>query len=327
MSNFDMSNANGKADDTIFDGYFFAPVGEQVELTESMIASMRRTNESVSLLLQQLEKSDLAPDYIIKAYHLIKDNYTVRRGKRLVPTEKGRQLIVKIHDKFSHYRFLVLETNDYGPYPSREIYELRCAMYDLIQMYDEYCAGICDLILSATSQHITKANASENNITSTERNKGGALANAANGSGGGTNTPKMEDNIESTPDSPHLTSFEPHVKFDMSELYLFLIEESVVINIDEKQFTECIENANIKPLWETTNSKNKLKLALLILKDYYKDQYQQKNKTQPTWFLKCCESIGKSTSEMSKMKFKPDTRVKFRKEMANRIKVQVTTIP
>ena len=52
MSNFDMSNANGKADDTIFDGYFFAPVGEQVELTESMIASMRRTNESVSLLLQ-----------------------------------------------------------------------------------------------------------------------------------------------------------------------------------------------------------------------------------------------------------------------------------
>ena len=137
----------------------------------------------------------------------------------------------------------------------------------------------------------------------------------------------MEDNIESTPDSPHLTSFEPHVKFDMSELYLFLIEESVVVNIDEKQFTECIENANIKPLWETTNSKNKLKLALLILKDYYKDQYQQKNKTQPTWFLKCCESIGKSTSEMSKMKFKPDTRVKFRKEMINRIKVQVTTIP
>ena len=138
---------------------------------------------------------------------------------------------------------------------------------------------------------------------------------------GAMNAPEIKDSIESTPDSPHLTSFEPHIKFDMSELYLFLIEESVVVNIGEKQFTECIENANIKPLWETTNSKNKLKLALLILKDYYKDQYQQKNKTQPTWFLKCCESIGKSTSEMSKMKFTPDTRVKFRKEMVNRIKV------
>ena len=38
----------------------------------------------------------------------------------------------------------------------------------------------------------------------------------------------------------------------MSALYRFLVAERVVVGVDEKQFADCINQANIESLWETT---------------------------------------------------------------------------
>ena len=134
--------------------YFFEP-GERVEVTAEELATQRMTPQLVRELIERLYKDKVDLRYFIQAYQLILDNYITVRGTRRVPLDTGRQLIIKLYDTIEPYRSLLLGTNDHGPYPSREVYDLRCAMVDIIRMYDEYCAGIRDLIVPPMPQQAT----------------------------------------------------------------------------------------------------------------------------------------------------------------------------
>ena len=113
--------------------------------------------------------------------------------------------------------------------------------------------------------------------------------------------------------------FTPVTVFNMSALYSFMVDEGIVVGIDEEQFANCINQANIKPLWETTGSKNKFKLALQTLEWFYQDTHQRQRRIHPTWYLECCESISRSTQDMSKMKFLEKTKVNFCEKMKDSI--------
>lgn len=126
--------------------------------------------------------------------------------------------------------------------------------------------------------------------------------------------PEQEQSSAFTP------SYFPVTEFDMSGLYSFFVEEHLIVDIDEDQFTDCINKADIKPLWETTESKNKFKLALRELKRYYQNDYEQKRRFNPEWYLKCCDSIGVSVDYMGKMRILDKTRAKFCKKMKEYIK-------
>lgn len=126
--------------------YFLAP-GESVEVTSEELMSQRRTPQLVKKLLESLYRDKVDLKHFIQAYQLILDNHITVKGARRVPSDTGRQLIIKLYDTIEPYRSLLLETNDHGPYPAREVYDLRCAMVDIIKMYDKYCSAIRDMIV------------------------------------------------------------------------------------------------------------------------------------------------------------------------------------
>ena len=297
--------------------YFLAP-GERVEVTAEELASQRRTPQLVKELIESLYRDKVDLKHFIQAYQLIQDNHITVIGARRVPSETGRQLIIKLYDTIEPYRSLLLETNDHGPYPSREVYDLRCAMVDIIRMYDEYCAAIRDLIVPPMPQQAPATLAPT------------ALPTAIPNDSAVANEPVTDDAVEEeeetapagqTADFSDMRIFTPVTEYNMSALYQFLIDEHVVVGVDEKQFADCINQANIKPLWETTESKNLFKLFVHTLKEYYKETYMQRSRVNPEWFLVCCESIDVTAEYMGKMHFpKKDTRVKFCENMKDSIK-------
>lgn len=297
--------------------YFLAP-GERVEVTAEELASQRRTPQLVKELIESLYRDKVDLKHFIQAYQLILDNHITVKGARRVPSDTGRQLIVKLYDTIEPYRSLLLETNDHGPYPSREVYDLRCAMVDIIRMYDEYCAAIRDLIVPPMPQQAPATLAPT------------ALPTAIPNDSAVANEPVTDDAVEEeeetapagqTADFSDMRIFTPVTEYNMSALYQFLIDEHVVVGVDEKQFADCINQANIKPLWETTESKNLFKLFVHTLKEYYKETYMQRSRVNPEWFLVCCESIDVTAEYMGKMHFpKKDTRVKFCENMKDSIK-------
>lgn len=297
--------------------YFLAP-GERVEVTAEELASQRRTPQLVKELIESLYRDKVDLKHFIQAYQLIQDNHITVKGARRVPSDTGRQLIVKLYDTIEPYRSLLLETNDHGPYPSREVYDLRCAMVDIIRMYDEYCAAIRDLIVPPMPQQAPATLAPT------------ALPTAIPNDSAVANEPVTDDAVEEeeetapagqTADFSDMRIFTPVTEYNMSALYQFLIDEHVVVGVDEKQFADCINQANIKPLWETTESKNLFKLFVHTLKEYYKETYMQRSRVNPEWFLVCCDSIDVTAEYMGKMHFpKKDTRVKFCENMKDSIK-------
>lgn len=134
-------------------GYYFFPA-EQVDLTAAEVVARHRTMKLVPSLMDRLANDGVDMNYIIKAYQLVHDNHTTQKGKRRVPSDKGRELIIALYDKIADYRDDLMQTSDYGPYPSRAVFNLRCAMVDIIKMYDEYCAAIRDLIVPPAQQPV-----------------------------------------------------------------------------------------------------------------------------------------------------------------------------
>ena len=155
--------------------YFLAP-GERVEVTAEELASQRRTPQLVKELIESLYRDKVDLKHFIQAYQLILDNHITVKGARRVPSDTGRQLIIKLYDTIEIYRSLLLETSDHGPYPAREVYDLRCAMVDIIRMYDEYCVAIRDLIVPPTPQQSPTASSSVNVDLETKTSKSNATA-------------------------------------------------------------------------------------------------------------------------------------------------------
>ncbi len=302
----------------LFPGCYNVVPVEPLELTADEYKAQLKNYKLILVLMNRLADDGVDENYIIKAYQLVRDNHTTLKGKRRVPSDKGRELIITLYDKIADYRDDVMQTRDFGPYPSQDVYELRCAMVDIIMMYDEYCAAIRNLIVPPMPQQAQQTLAPAASPTDIPKDSAAA------------NEPVTSDAVEEeedtapagqTTDCSDMRIFTPVTEYNMSALYQFLTDEHVVVGVDEKQFADCINQANIKLLWETTESKNLFKLFLHTLKRYYQATYQQRRRDNPEWFLVCCESIGESTEYMGKMYFpKEETRVKFCENLKDSIK-------
>lgn len=76
----------------------------------------------------------------------------------------------------------------------------------------------------------------------------------------------------STPDFSHMESYSPNIQFDLSALYEFLIGESVIKDIDEKLFGDCISHAYMNEVWKVGNH-HKLKCVFRHLKDHFSNDW------------------------------------------------------
>lgn len=89
------------------------------------------------------------------------------------------------------------------------------------------------------------------------------------------------------PDFSHMDSFTPTIPFDISALYTFLINESVIKNIDFSLFTECITHAYINELWHSCyvirkRKRNLLQSLFKLMAEYYPDK----------WITKCADNLN-----------------------------------
>lgn len=152
IADFDNNDPNnGAGNSSAFSSglSFWAP-GESVDVTAEELKSQQRTLQLVEKLIEYLVRDKVDVKHLIQAYQLILDNHITVKGTRRVPSDTGLQLIIRLYDIIEPYRSLLLQTNDHGLYPTREIYDLRCAMYDIIKMYDKFCSNIRDVIVPPT---------------------------------------------------------------------------------------------------------------------------------------------------------------------------------
>ena len=274
--------------------YFLAP-GERVEVTAEELASQRRTPQLVKELVESLYRDKVDLKHFIQAYQLIQDNHITVIGARRVPSETGRQLIIKLYDTIEPYRSLLLETNDHGPYPAREVYDLRCAMVDIIRMYDEYCAAIRDLIVPPVPQQAPPAQVYDSTPSAS------VSTNAASDDGASIEFVAGETVDETdgalpvgqVTDFSHMRSFTPRVAFDMASLYTFLVDEGVIVNIDEKLFIDCISHAHVNELWEIAGKLRKRNLMQHFFKLLAQGWYSKE------WISTCAANLNKDVKHIT----------------------------
>lgn len=116
-----------------------------------------------------------------------------------------------------------------------------------------------------------------------------------------TNTPTPPPSVQATakddaplPDFSHMESYTPVIPFDMSALYQFLINESVIKDIDLTLFADCITHAHINELWESHHVRKKRKRNLLqslfkMLSDFYPGE----------WIENCADNLGVTKKQIT----------------------------
>ena len=77
---------------------------------------------------------------------------------------------------------------------------------------------------------------------------------------------------DDAPDFSHMESYTPTIPFDMSALYSFLKDESVISNIDEELFTMCITHAHLNEIWRVGNH-HKLKCVFRHVNDRFPNEW------------------------------------------------------
>ncbi len=116
-----------------------------------------------------------------------------------------------------------------------------------------------------------------------------------------TPTPTPPPSVQATakddaplPDFSHMESYTPVIPFDMSALYQFLINESVIKDIDLTLFADCITHAHINELWESHHVRKKRKRNLLqslfkMLSDFYPGE----------WIENCADNLGVTKKQIT----------------------------
>ena len=266
-------------------GYYFFPAGP-VDLTAADVAAQHRTMKLVPSLMDRLANDSVDMNYIIKAYQLVRDNHTSQIGKRRVPTDKGRELIIALYDKIADYRDDVMQTSDYGPYPSHTVYNLRCAMVDIIRMYDEYCAGIRDLIVPPTPQQPSTASSSGNMDLETKTSKSNATA-------------KNDEAKEKKKEIFHIDNIDVDVLSD------YFNKEFKGIGGHLDRFSRLV--GDIKQL---TLQKEMGMLAVMIRRSPY---HKKKHKTFAGWFRAFCKIVGQPhPKDLHPNKYSPSEQIRAR---------------
>ena len=246
--------------------------------------------ELLEQLQKRLEKDRIGVSFLKIALNLCKECRIMKDGHSVL-TDVSVVYLKALRNYIAPYRGMVEELNEYRRKRYQFPEELR-SFYDVAHDI----IGLCDSLPQDASPEDYPPHYSSDDLSEK------ALY-------GKSFVDKILGITKSKKDT--IIKYRPQTFFNMSELYKFLIDEGVVVDADEKQFADCIFQANIKPLWEKTRSKNKFKLALITLKWFFQDSAQRQRRIHPTWYLKCCDSIVMITQEMSKMKFKESTKVKF----------------
>ena len=267
-------------------GYYYIPLEQPFNLTTAEVVAQRRTLKLIPALMDRLANDGLDVNDIIKAYQLVRDNHTSQKGKRRVPSDKGRELIIALYDKIADYRDDVMQTSDYGPYPSEAVYDLRCAMVGIIYMYDEYCAAIRDLIVPRRPQPESPASS-----PTTMPNESAVPTKPI--SDDAVEAEEDAAHLGQTTDFTHMRSFTPNTDFDMSALYTFLIQEGVIVNIDEGLFIDCISHAHVNELWEIAGKYRKRNLLQCLFKMLTQEWYPRE------WIYKCASNMNTTVKNLT----------------------------
>lgn len=281
------------------DDFVYTRANVSAEKNEATVESVARTRHHLQELRHRLDEVGSNGDVFVILYQAVLTNDIVRQGMNLVPSAEGVRRIINLYRDIEPCCSIIMKMSETGPFASEDDSLLYWAAYGTIKMYEEYCVSVRGLIDLPTLQS-SGVSSPTDNIEPT--------------------TTSSTIAIKSATDPSNSRSFTPITEYNMSALYQFLVDERVVVGVDEKQFADCINQANIEPLWETTGTKNFFKLFLHTLKEYYKETYMQRGRVNPEWFLVCCDSIDVTAEYMGKMNIPNDKRVKFCENMKLYIK-------
>lgn len=263
----------------LFPGSYNVVPVEPHELTADEYKAQLRNYELILVLIDRLANDGVDENYIIKAYQLVRDNHTSQKGKRRVPSDKGRELIITLYDTIAQYRDDVMQTRDFGPYPSEAVYDLRCAMLDIIKMYDEYCAAIRDLIVPPTPQQSPTASPSGSVDSVTKASKSNETARTHESKG------KMKEKF-------HIDNV------DADELSSYFNKEFKGIGGHFNYIPRLVED--IKQL---TYQKEMVMLAVMIHSSPY---YNKRHRTFAGWLRAFCKIVNQPCPrDMHPNKYRP----------------------
>lgn len=241
--------------------------------------------QMLAQLRQHFAEDGIDEGELIIWFEEFKRKYCELRGQRLTPTPAGIRIIKSVYKQLAPYRNMV-HTITYCQGPVKlmpELYRIYEVMFGIIDIYDNYCLGTDESQNQDPSESAAAVAAA---VAAEGRDECEFMSDA-----GGSNAVDAEGNSKDSAtvlpstDFSHMRSFTPKIAFDMSALYLFLVDEGVVVDIDEKLFTDCISHAHVNELWEIAalhNKRNIMQSLFKMLKQYYPKE----------WISTCASSMN-----------------------------------
>lgn len=296
-------------------GPITAPVGslkENLMITEIL-------PEMLAQIRKHFARDGINETKLIAQCKVFKDKYII---KNEIPTARDRKKIEKLYHQIAPYRIMAVELAglkgiiDHLPI-LRDISEAMCTVYDIFNKRYYSTVGNPNLgqklwaIVEERRKKRDLANTSspghvdaskkrtpvkpvaedlESYMVSSESTPAGSV------SGGGEREEKRTKTdvpAVAITDFSHMRSFTPEIAFDMSSLYSFLVDEGVIVNIDEKLFTDCISHAHINELWENADKRRKRNLLQSLFKMLARGWYTRK------WLSTCASNLNMTVKQIS----------------------------
>jgi hypothetical protein len=245
--------------------------------------------QMLAQLRQHFADDGIDEGELIIWFEEFKRKYCELRGQRLTPTPAGIRNIKSVYKQLAPYRNMV-HTITYCQGPVKlmpELYRIYEVMFSIIDIYDNYCLDTDESQNQDPSENAAAIAAEGRDECEFMSDAGGTIAVDAEGNS------KDAATFVSTTDFSHMRSFTPEIAFDMSALYSFLVDESVIINIDEKLFTDCISHAHINELWENADKRRMHNKMQSLFKMLAQDWYTRK------WLSTCASNLNMTVKQIS----------------------------
>lgn len=177
-------------------------------------------------LRQHFSDDGIDEKELLQGFEEFKRKYCEQRGHRLAPTPTGAKIIKLVYDEITSYREMteIMGDLEYEVKKLPELYSIYEALHSIIDIYDNYCLDLDEILESNPSQTASTVAAGDRNIVPADAGEGVGAAGEE----------KYAATKVSTTDFSHMRSFTPETAFDMSALYQFLVDEHVVVGVDEK---------------------------------------------------------------------------------------------
>ena len=270
----------------IDDDFIYGNHDIAAEMDSTIVASLHHSQHCLQELRSHLLQNGINNDILVILYQSILDNNMVRQGMRLVPSAEGLERIIDLYDEIESCRSIIMQVNETGPFRSEDDSLLYWVAYGIIKMYDDYCAGIRELIVPPTTQQSTIASPSGNVDSVTKTSESNVTTKTDKG-----NRKKKEvfhiDNI------------------DVDVLSDYFNKEFKGIGGHLDRFSRLV--GDIKQL---TLQKEMGMLAVMIRRSPY---HKKKHKTFAGWFRAFCKIVGQPhPKDLHPNKYSPSEQIRAR---------------